>query len=119
MGHPVLNQLPQKANELLHQLEIYCGLKFQILYDPDLRGHEPEVFASPGGDAIRVAKEGMARIITKFEGDQLVKIGIEHCMDPLVVEVVAHELLHVKHIVLDQTIRLARASRRSHSTSWP
>jgi hypothetical protein len=101
---PVLNQLPQMAKELLHQLETYCGLEFQILYNPDLQGHEPEIFASPGGDAIRLASVGMAHNITKFEGDQLVKIGIEHCMDPLTVEVVAHELLHVKHIVLDRAI---------------
>ncbi len=109
---PALTQLPPKAKDLLHQLETYCGLEFQVIYNPDLHGREPEILASSDGSALRIGKDGLAHNITHFEGDRLVNIGIEHCMDPLTVEVVAHELLHMKHILLDQTITKMEYSPR-------
>lgn len=102
------SQLPGKVRALVDQIEACCGLKVCIRYNDCLQADGPKVFAIPSGGAVRVEKVGGAHTIIKFNGDKLEEIGIEHCLDPLTVPVATHELLHLKHVLVDQAISRMR-----------
>jgi hypothetical protein len=98
------SQLPERACDLVNQIETYCGLELCARYNANLQASDPKTFAKPSGEAVRIGRIVWARTITKFTGDQLEEIGIEYCQDPLTVQVVTHELLHLRHILVDQAI---------------
>jgi hypothetical protein len=98
------NELPPKVRDLVNQIEGYCGLELSIRYDASLKADGPKIFARPNGEAVRVEKVGVAHTIIKFNADALAEIGIAHCEEPLAASIIAHELLHLKHILVDQVI---------------
>jgi hypothetical protein len=104
MQPELLGRLPTSIRSLVGQIESHCEREVCIRYREDpFREHE--YLPKPDGGCVRITREGGARILVHFEGTTLAELGVEYWLQPPAqLVIVAHELLHLKHFLVDSAV---------------
>ncbi|MGA2145708.1 MAG: hypothetical protein ABSH49_12190 [Bryobacteraceae bacterium] len=104
MQPELLGKLPTAIRSLVDQIESHCEREICIRYRDD-PFQEHEYLLKPDGGCVRITREGGARILVHFEGTTLAELGVEYRLKPPVqLVILAHELLHLKHLLVDGAV---------------